>query len=94
MNRKVYTGDGGGRLRAPRSGADLRGRGLLDLADVHVRARGVVDVVDGDVGESVLGPRLEPVRKSNARVSTATTPRVPMRRTYSAREIWIIIALK
>ena len=32
-----------------------------------MRARRVVDVVDGDVGEAILGPRLEPVRKSNGK---------------------------
>ena len=28
----------------------------MNGADVHVRARRVVDVVDGDVGEAVVGP--------------------------------------
>ena len=51
--------DGGGRLRAARSSANLRGSLLADLADVDVRARRVVDVVDGDVGEAILGERGE-----------------------------------
>ena len=50
---------------APRSSTDLRGSLLADLADVHVRARRVVDVVDGDVGEAVLGPGLEPMLESS-----------------------------
>jgi hypothetical protein len=52
-------GDGGGRLRAPRSSHDLGSSFGLDRADVDVRARRVVDVVDGDVGEAVLSPCLE-----------------------------------
>ena len=56
--------DGGGRLRArsaaaTRSRPDLGRRGLGDRADVDVRSRRVVDVVDGDVGEAILGERGE-----------------------------------
>ena len=58
MNRHTR-GKEGGRLRAPRSSANLRGGLGTDLADVHVRARRVVDVVDGDVGEAVGSPGFE-----------------------------------
>ena len=61
------------------SSTNLRGGLGTDLADVHVRARRVVDVVDGDVGEAVGGPGLEPVRKSNGK------PKTPRARTQAAR---------
>ena len=51
--------DGGGRLRAPRSSTNLRLGLGLNGADVDVGARRVVDVVDGDVGEAILGERGE-----------------------------------
>ena len=58
MNRWVYTGDGGGRLRVPRSSTNLRLGLGLNGADVDVGARRVVDVVDGDVRQAVGSPRL------------------------------------
>ena len=51
--------DGGGRLRAPCSSHDLGSSFGLDGDGVDVGARGVVDVLDGDVREAILGPRGE-----------------------------------
>ena len=46
-------------LRAPRSGTNLRLGLGLNGANVDEGARRVVDVVDGDVGEAILGERGE-----------------------------------